>query len=55
MHPLHDAVPVWSHIGLLIRLLAAESLSHTGLSFPSQYLCGTILLTLYSMVWDWQV
>ena len=43
-----------SHIGILIRLLVAEPRS-TGLLFPSQCPCGTILLTQYSMVWDWQV
>ena len=25
------------------------------LLFPSQCLCGTIFLTLYSIVWDWRV
>ena len=28
---------------------------YTGLLFPFQYLCGTILVTQDSMVWDWQV
>ena len=45
---------LWSHIGTLIRLLAADPRSTTGLLFPSQFPSGTILLTLYSMVWDWR-
>ena len=39
---------LWSHIVIHMRLLS-------GPLFPSQYPCGTILLTLYSMVWDWRV
>ena len=52
LHPLR-----WSHIGSLVRLLAAESRSTAELYFSCQYLwlCGTILLTLYSMVWDWRI
>ena len=48
------AVP-WSHIGILMRRLPREPRSTTGLLFS--YLCpsGTILLTPYSMVWDWRV
>ena len=38
-----------------MRLLAAEPRSIAGLLFPFQYLCGTILVTPYSMVWDWRV
>ena len=44
-----------SHIGMLMRLLAAEPLSTAVLLFPSLCPCGIILLTLYSMVWDWRV
>ena len=44
----------WSHIGILMYLLAAEPRSTAGL-FHSQYLCGPILLTLCSMMWDWRV
>ena len=44
-----------SHIGTLMRRLAAERRSTAGLLFPSQCPSGTILLTLYSMVWDWRV
>ena len=44
-----------SHIGILIQFLAAESRSSAGPLFPSQCPCGTILLTLYSIVWDWWV
>ena len=68
MHPLCGALParyvpvklrlhavLWSHIGILMRLPAAELRSTTGLLFTSQYLTGTIWLTPYSMVWDWRV
>ena len=48
------AVP-WSHIGILMRHLAAEPHSTAGLLFPSQCPSGTILLTPYSMVWDRRV
>ena len=44
-----------SHIGTLMRLLAAEPLSITGHLFPGLCLCGTILVTPCSMVWDWRV
>ena len=44
---------LWSHIGTLMRRLAAEHRS--GLLFPSLCPSGTILLTPYSMVWDWRV
>ena len=52
MHPLYGALPVpyvpvrvtlGAHIGTRMRLLAAEPPSITGLLFPCQYLCGTIL------------
>ena len=33
-----------------MRLLAAEARSTAGLTFPSQHLYGTILVTTYSMV-----
>ena len=46
---------LWSHIGILLRLLAAEPRSTAGLLFPSQYLSGMIWLTPYLMVFDWQV
>ena len=66
MHPLYGAlrvpyVPVrvtrgaGSHIGSLMRLLAAEPRSIAGLLLPCQYLCGTILVTPCSMVWCWRV
>ena len=65
-HPLGGALPVplcqsvihallWSHIGILLRLLAAEPRSTAGLLFLSQYLSGMIWLTPYLMVWDWRV
>ena len=44
-----------SHIGTLMRLLAAEPLSIAGHLFPGQCLCGTILVTPCSMVWDQRV
>ena len=46
---------LWSHIGTLPRLLAAEPRSPSELLLTCQYLCGTILVTPYSMEWDWQV
>ena len=46
---------LWSHIGIHMRLPAAEPRSTTGLLFVRQYLCGTILVTPNSMVWDWRV
>ena len=48
-------VVAWSHIGILIRHLAAEHRSAAGLFFLSQCPSRTILLTPYSMVWDWRV
>ena len=44
-----------SHIVSPMRLPVAESRRIAGLLFPFQYLCGTILVTPYSMVWDWRV
>ena len=66
MHPLNGALPdsmcqcglhavLFSHIGTLIRRFAAEHRSTAGLLFPSLCCSGTILLTPYSMVWDWRV
>ena len=47
---------LWSHICILMRRhLAAELRSTVGLLFPSQCPSGTILLTPYSMMWDWRV
>ena len=48
------AVP-WSHIGVLIRRLAAEPPRTAGLLFTSQCPSGTFLLTPYTMGWDWLV
>ena len=50
LHVVH-----WSHIGILMRLLAAEPYSTAGLLFPSQCLSGMILRILCSMLWDWRV
>ena len=44
-----------SHLHILMRPLAAKLSSTTGFLLPSQCLWGTILVTLYSMLWDWQV
>ena len=46
---------LWSHIATLMHRLAAEYRSTAGLLFPSRCPSGTILLTPYSMVWDWRV
>ena len=48
------AVP-WSHIGILMHRLAAEPRATAGLLFAFQCPSGTVLLTPYSMVPDWQV
>ena len=49
IHPLNDALPgphvPWSHIGILMRHLAAEPGSTAWHLFHSQCLSGTILLT----------
>ena len=61
LHPFSHPVPVWLtrgaviDIGTLMLLLAAEPRSIIGLLFPCQYLCGTILVTSYSKLWDWGV
>ena len=54
---------LWSHIGTLMHRLALEysctarreSCSTARLLFPSRCPSGMILLTPYSMVWDWRV
>ena len=46
---------LWWHIGTLMHRLAAEPFSSTRLLFHSRCPSGTILLTTYSMVWDWRV
>ena len=66
LHPLHGALPgpyvpvrlhavLWSHLCALMHRLAAELRSTAWLLFPSQCPSGTILLTPYSMVWDWRI
>ena len=52
-HRLHAVL--WSHIGTLMHCLAAEPCSTAGLLFTFRCPSGTILLTPFSMVWDWQV
>ena len=46
---------LWSHIGILIRFLAAEPRITAAPLFRSLCQCGTFLLTLYSIVWEWRV
>ena len=46
---------LWSYFSIRMRLLAAEPRRTAGPLFFSQWPCGTILVTLYSMVWDWRV
>ena len=46
---------LWSHICTLMHHLAVEPCSTAGLLFSSRCPSGTILLTQYSMVWDWKV
>ena len=46
---------LWSHIGTFMHRLAAEPRSVATLLFPYRCPSGTILLTQYSMVWDWWV
>ena len=48
-------VMLWSHIGILTHLLTIELRSIAGVLFPSRYLSGMILLTLFPMVWDWRI
>ena len=66
VHPDFGALPVpyvpvritraaVMHIDTLMRLLTAERRSISGLLLSCQYLYGTILVTLYSMVWNWRV
>ena len=70
VHPLNGALPglyvsVRVTGGALVahrytrnlqyRTFAAEPCSTAGLLFPSRCPSGTILLTAYSMVWDWRV
>ena len=65
VHPLNGALPgpyvpgglhtvLWCHISTPMHLLAVEPRSTARLLFPSQCPSGTILLTQYSMVWDWR-
>ena len=46
---------LWSHIGTLMHRLAAEPCSTAGLLLTSRCPFGTILLTSFSMVWNWRV
>ena len=46
---------LWSHIGSLMHRLAAKPRSTAGLLFSFRCPSGTILLTPFSMVWDWRV
>ena len=63
LHAVYGALPI-PHVPVLVTRnaiahrytyappIAAEPRSIAGLLFPCQYLCGTILMTPYSMVWD---
>ena len=44
---------LWSHIGILMRRLAAEPRRYRKTLFPAQGPSSTILLIPYSMVWEW--
>ena len=66
VHPLNGALPgpyVPARVtrgarglhGTLMHRLSAEPCSTAGLLFSSRCPSGTILLTPYSMVWDWRV
>ena len=68
MHPLYGALPVpyvpvrvtqrclgGTSVYLIMCLFATEPRCTTGSLFPSQCPNGTILLTLYSIVWEWRV
>ena len=61
LHPLYSAlpVPVWVTRSRAHRYTCAPPRCRTsrisGLLFSCQYLCGTILMTPCSMVWDWRV
>ena len=67
MHPLYGGLPepyvpvrvthgaVISHRYTYKRLFAAEPRSTPGLLFYCQYHCVTILVTQYSIVFDWRV
>ena len=46
---------LWLHIGILMRRPTTEPRNTAGLLFSSQWPSLTILLTPYSMVWDWRV
>ena len=66
IHPLHGSLPV-PFVPMRVTRGAVIALRHTYAPLrcrtsqyrwtfvPSQYLCGTILLTPYSIVWDWRV
>ena len=51
--PVRLHAVLWSHICRIMHRLAAEPCSTVGLLFSSRCPSGTILLTPYSMVWDW--
>ena len=67
MHPLNDALPGQAYVPVRVTRGAlvthrytyappcTEPRSTARLFFPSRCSTGTILLTQYSMVWDWRV
>ena len=50
MLPLYGAVPL-SYVQVRVSICPAEPRSSAGPFFPSQCPCGTILPTLYSIMW----
>ena len=66
MHPFYLALPgpymwhyrlhavLWSHIGILQGSLQSPAVYRRPVIPQAVYHCGTILVTQYSMVWDWQ-
>ena len=58
-HPLYGFLPVSVKVTLgtfrISVYLAAEPRSTTWPLFSSQFPCGTILLTMYWLVWDWWI
>ena len=65
MHPLYGALPeLYVPVHVTCSAVIAHRYTYApccrtsqlrSTLFPYQYLCSTILVTLYSMVWDWLV
>ena len=56
MHPLYSALPV-PHVPVSVTrgAVIAHWYTYAGVLFALLYLCVTILVTPYLMVWDWWV